>query len=62
MTTHFITDSKLFKLRREGAKQLSEIILEQDTYERKYQLIDAAYDKILEVRVDMNNQGKISKF
>lgn len=62
MTTHFITDSTLFKLRREGSKELLGIILEQDTYERKYQLIEAAYAKILEVGVDMNNQVKISTF
>lgn len=42
-------DSKLFQVRRKESKELLGIIMNEEKYERKYKLIEAACDKILKV-------------
>lgn len=42
-------DGKLFKERRKESKELLEIIKNEGAYERKYKLLEGAYQKLLNV-------------
>lgn len=43
-------DAKLFKERRSESKELLQIIKVENAYERKYKLLEGAYEKLLSVR------------
>lgn len=43
------SDSKIFQSNRKDSKKLLGIIREKDSYELKYQLIKAAFEKLLQV-------------
>lgn len=43
-------DSKLFQERRKESKDLLQIIRNEGAYERKYKLLEGAYEKLLNVR------------
>lgn len=45
-----ILDAKLFRERRKESKDLLQIIRNEGDYERKYKLLEGAYDKLLNVR------------
>ena len=46
-----LPDKKLFLKRREESRRLLDILMSEDNYERKYKLLDAAYEKLLGVSV-----------
>lgn len=52
-------DAKLFKERRSESKELLQIIKVEDAYERKYKLLEGAYEKLLSVRPSMLCQNSI---
>lgn len=43
-------DAKLFQERRKESKDLLQIIRNEGAYERKYKLLEGAYEKLLNVR------------
>lgn len=43
-------DAKLFKERRRDSKDLLNIIANEGAYERKYKLLEGAYNKLMGVR------------
>lgn len=43
------SDAKLFKERRRDGKNLLEIVNNEGAYERKYKLLEGAYNKLLDV-------------
>lgn len=45
-----IIDAKLFRERRRESKDLLNIISNEGAYERKYKLLEGAYQKLLTVR------------
>lgn len=56
ITDSFIrfTDAKLFRVRRKESKDLLQIIQNEGAYERKYKLLEGAYEKLLNVRQTMS--------
>lgn len=47
---YLILDANLFQERRKESKELLRIIRDESVYERKYRLLEGAYDKLLNVR------------
>lgn len=57
MIVHSFSDSKLFQERRRDSKDLLEIVNNEGAYERKYKLLEGAFNKLLDVSIFRQNNG-----